>query len=128
MMGVSLKTVFEEVGYSITGGEEHGWQEVFPYGRFIDWEGNFSTVFSSKTQEVFQLEFYDTDTNTLWTWVRPESRAEYKKKLESLFTEEDDFNREWCTDPGTVLREYKIARGTAAPGVFTSMDLEGHPV
>lgn len=107
-MAVNIKEVFEKVGYCVSGGDEHGWQDLYPYGRFMDWEHNLTAIFSSKTQEVWELTFHDEENNLQWTWIAPSKRAEYQARHEKLAKFEDDFELQWCTDIGTVYREYIV--------------------
>lgn len=132
MTDVNLKNVFEAVGYNIVGGEEHGWQDVFPDGRFIDFEGSFSVVFNCKNQEIYSLEFYNEEAMEHFFWINPKCRLEFNKRMEKFAQMPNstaDFEELESKDPGVVVREYVVKRGLKPkPTYFTTMDIDGVPV
>ena len=125
-MAVKIEEIFAQVGYEVSGGDEHGWQDLYPYSRFIDFAHNFSTVFSTKTGEVYQVEFWDENSDVMWTWVSPEKRADYQKKLKNMDPHIPEYQIEWATDIGTVIREYKVKRKEISPLQYN--EIEGYPV
>lgn len=109
-----VKDVFEQVGYNITGGEEHGWRDVYPMGRYLDWESGFSIVFSAYDQSVYEISYMNELEDYQLYWIRPEFRDAYHKKNDNY--PDADWSVEYTNDWATVVRDYVASR------------VQGHPV
>jgi len=108
-----VKDVFEQVGYNITGGEEHGWRDVYPMGRYLDWEGNFSIVFSSFDQRVYEISYMNEQEDYQMYWVCPEFRDAKKKKNAQYPA--PDWEVEYTNDWAVVVRDYISGRVEGVP-------------
>lgn len=109
-----VKDIFEMVGYNIAGGDEHLWTDVFPMGRFLDWEGNFSIVFSAFDQRVYEVTYVNEVEDYELKWVRAEFRDAFNKK--SAQYPQSDWEVQFAKDWTVVARDYIATR------------VQGHPV
>lgn len=93
---ITLKEWIELIGYRISGGSEYQWQCFGPNARFIDCESaNYSTsaVFDSVTQEMFQVEIYDTARQVNYVFTAEAHRAQHaaEAKERNIDFNDNDF-------------------------------------
>lgn len=93
---ITLKDWIELISYRISGGSEYQWQCFGPNARFIDCESaNYSTsaVFDSATQEMFQVEIYDTARRVNYVFIPEAHRAAHvdEAKERNINFNDNDF-------------------------------------
>jgi hypothetical protein len=110
----TVKDIFEQVGYNITGGDEHGWRDIYPMARFLDWESGFTIVFSTFNQQIYEVSYFNELEGYELRWVRAEFRKAQKEKQAQY--PKADWSEEYTNDWGTVVRDYISSR------------VQGHPV
>lgn len=93
---ITLKEWIELISYRISGGSEYQWQCFGPNARFIDCESaNYSTsaVFDSSTQEMFQVEIYDTARQVNYVFIAEAHRAQHaaEAKERNINFNDNDF-------------------------------------
>ena len=72
---MNLQQFMEAVDSHVCGGSEFQWQ-CYPYGRYMDISdinnnevGN--CIFSTKSQEVYEIEFYISQDDVAYRWTDP---------------------------------------------------------
>ena len=93
---ITLKEWIELVGYRISGGSEYQWQCFGNNARFIDCESadySTSAVFDSATQEMFQVEIFDTARQVNYVFIAEAHRAAHaaEAKERNIDFNDNDF-------------------------------------
>ena len=93
---ITLKEWIELIGYRISGGSKYQWQCFGANARFIDCESaNYSTsaVFDSATQEMYQVEIYDTARQVNYVFIPEAHRAAHvaEAKERNIDLNDNDF-------------------------------------
>ena len=75
---MKLKTILEAGEYRITEGSEYLWSCFGQDARSLnmsmnsDAEQEISVIFDSKTQFIYQVEFFDTISAAVYSWTAPD--------------------------------------------------------
>lgn len=108
-----IKDFLEAIDYEITGGEEFLWKCYGDHARYLDFEVDLNTsisaVYSTKTQQVFEV----TVTNEFWRkayiWIDPEYITNYfdecsKRNIQAMQAF-DGVSYEQVLDPTNILNQ-----------------------
>lgn len=84
---ITLKDFFEVTGYRVTEGSDYGWNCFGTVAYSLSaWNGDHDgwsaeVLFSTRTQEVFQMNFCDYSRQRAYRWTNPEYSDAYKKEV-----------------------------------------------
>jgi hypothetical protein len=87
-MQITLKDILDAVEYRISGGSDFLWQCFGTNARFLGFanpsgEEYGDIVFDTKTQEVYNIVAYPTDTAHGVEWINPKFKEAYFNEAET---------------------------------------------
>jgi hypothetical protein len=136
---INMKQWMEIVGYRITEGSEYCWQCFGSHAYTLDaWDGDneegysLSITFSTKTQEVFQVEVHDYKRSNAYRFTHPDFRKafEAEEKARGLDDIYEDYKitdleveDDWQSKAFSIVNYADYDEGILVPLDFTDEEL-----